>query len=69
MEDWQARNLQRRINPSWIRGVKGGFVLHKDHSSAEKHTTEEVTAAVRKWKSKFPFALLTVQDLEDAVNM
>lgn len=53
--------------PWWLRGVKGCMVRRKeDHISNQKHSTDEVTRAVRKLKEKEVKVMLTEEDLDFA---
>lgn len=59
----------RRLNSSWMRGVKGCFVYGADHMARTNHSREEVKTAINKLKAKYPQTLLTIEDLSAVVNM
>ena len=59
----------RRLSSEWMRGVKGCFVCGQDHMANNRHSREEVTAAINRLKSRHPSALLTIEDLSSVVNM
>lgn len=52
-----------------MQGIKVCFVCGRDHYARTLHIPEEVTAAVNKLKSKHPYALLTVEDIQHVVKM
>lgn len=56
-------NIGRRISAPWMRGVKACFVCGKPNCSNDRHSHDEVTAAVRKRNAKQLTALITVEDL------
>ena len=44
------QNRNRRFSSNWLRGIKGCFVCRKDPFAREKHSREEITAAIEKLK-------------------
>lgn len=59
----------RRISPKWMRGVKGFFVCGKYHRANYLHTRAEVTAEVKRLKSKHPLELLAGEDHDFVTSM
>lgn len=56
-------NWKKRGPPWWLKGVKGCLVCHEEgHMAAEKHSREEVSAAIKRLKLKNSAAMLTQED-------
>lgn len=60
---------QRRILPEWRRGFKGCFVCGQDHRENQRHSSDEVTEAVKSLKNRHPTVLLVVEDLKFVTNL
>lgn len=66
------RNRFERPSPLCMRGVKGCLLSGQDYLAKQRHTAEEVTAALEKLMAKHPDAVLIVEDLSSicvTVNM
>lgn len=53
----------------WMTVVKGGFVRGQDHCARQRHTRDEVSAAINKLEAKHPTALLTVENLSSIYSV
>lgn len=61
-----AHQSRKRLSSSWMRGVNGCFIFGRDHRASDKHSCQEVTSDVRRWK-EHPSALLTMMNLDTIV--
>lgn len=59
----QGPHQYKRLNPSWMRGVKFFFECGQDDVARQRLSRDEVTVAIERMKARHPKPLLTVDDM------